>query len=602
MINVNNLSTEQQELIRLAKQGRNVLVDACIGSGKTTTIQVLCNEFPYKKILYLTYNKLLKTDAQSKIKNRNVHVQNYHGFAYGALYHQGITCGVSELIQVFNREKPCIKNYDMLVLDEYQDLEQELAEMLWYIKERNPYMQIIAVGDMKQKIYNKTTLNVPNFINNFLGNYEMLSFTKCFRLSENIAAKLGRVWEKKITGVNRNCEVQHMDIEQVEKFLSSQNPSDILCLGARTGDMSKVLNYLEEHYKDKFNKKTVYASIKDEDRGTTQPSSQTAIFTTFDSSKGLERPICVVFDFTYDYWSLRSGKPLTDYKILRNIFCVAASRGKEKIIFVRTEDKEPLTEKDLSTPFGEEKEFSKPFYISDMFDFKYKEDVEVCYSFLSTKKFVNKNDMNEIKIENMDSLIDLSPCIGIFEEANYFKDYNIDEQIRYAISKSERFFPEIKDEPTMQDKVLYLTMCETTYDRYVKQVKTPFISEEQAEYLSRRIRQLLTPYEIVQGDCEIEFEDRYGMPHNIIGRFDVLKNDIVYELKYVSELEHTHFLQAACYLVALGLKKARLWNIRNNEMYEITVPNKREFINAVVNCITKGVIDRNYDEVPQYLG
>ena len=38
------LSLEQKHLIELAKEGKNVLVDAYIGSGKTTTIQTLCNE------------------------------------------------------------------------------------------------------------------------------------------------------------------------------------------------------------------------------------------------------------------------------------------------------------------------------------------------------------------------------------------------------------------------------------------------------------------------------------------------------------------------------------------------------------------------------
>ena len=51
-IKVEDLSDEQQQMIRYAKNGYNVLVDACIGSGKTTTIQVLCNELKEKRILY----------------------------------------------------------------------------------------------------------------------------------------------------------------------------------------------------------------------------------------------------------------------------------------------------------------------------------------------------------------------------------------------------------------------------------------------------------------------------------------------------------------------------------------------------------------------
>lgn len=47
----NDLSTEQQDLVRLALEGKNVLYDACIGSGKTSTINVLCNEFDSCELL-----------------------------------------------------------------------------------------------------------------------------------------------------------------------------------------------------------------------------------------------------------------------------------------------------------------------------------------------------------------------------------------------------------------------------------------------------------------------------------------------------------------------------------------------------------------------
>lgn len=62
------LSEEQQSFVDKALEGNNILVDACIGSGKTTSIQYLCNQLPQtKSILYLTYNRLLKIDAKSKI-------------------------------------------------------------------------------------------------------------------------------------------------------------------------------------------------------------------------------------------------------------------------------------------------------------------------------------------------------------------------------------------------------------------------------------------------------------------------------------------------------------------------------------------------------
>lgn len=173
-----HLSDEQMLFVNNALLGQNILVDACIGSGKTTAIQYLCSTFPEtKQILYLTYNKLLKLDAKDKIKNKNVTVTNYHGFAYGILKRNGIQPNINDAIQLFNKMKPSIKAYDVLIIDEYQDIEQEFSELLEYVKVTNPAMQIIAVGDMAQKIFDKTTLDVPAFMEAFLGHHIKLSFT-----------------------------------------------------------------------------------------------------------------------------------------------------------------------------------------------------------------------------------------------------------------------------------------------------------------------------------------------------------------------------------------------------------------------------------------
>ncbi len=585
------LSDEQQLFIDQAKEGKNILVDACIGSGKTTAIQRLCCDFPESvNILYLTYNKLLKLDAKSKIKNKNVFVTNYHGFAYYVLQKYNIPASVSDLIQCFNLKKPDLDKYDVLIIDEYQDIEQEFAEMLEYIKSTNPQMQIIAVGDIDQKIYDKTTLDVISFINKFLENHIKLQFTNCFRISSNLADMLGRVWHKKINGINENCIVEQMSSDEVVEFLSKQEPKDILCLGSRTGELSDTLNELENNYSDKFNKRTVYASIQDDDAGATQPKKTSAIFTTFDSSKGMERKICVVFDFTESYWQVRIKKPQQSYEILRNIFCVAASRGKEKIIFVKNEEA-MLSEETLSEKTETNFKFNN-VNISDMFDFKYKEDVEKCFSLLRIEQ-LDYNGYNEIYIKNNDELIDLSPCIGIYQMAEFFNSYDIDKDIELEkmLSKNKKIYNEILKEDSIEKKILFLVSEETKQKRYRTQVNTPFVSQKSRAQLVDRLREKFSENENVQIQCKIPFYDKDGIKvFDAMGIADVVKEDTVYELKFVSELKHTHFLQCACYMIALNLDKGILWNTRNNKAYQIMIPNKDEFLDLVTNTITKGYI------------
>lgn len=596
------LSEEQQLFIEKALQGTNILVDACIGSGKTTAIQNLCNELPHtKRVLYLTYNKLLKLDAKSKIKKKNVTVTNYHGFAYMALRKSGVSVGISDLIQAFLQKKPPVEKYDVLIIDEYQDIEQELAELLQAIKDCNPAMQIIAVGDMEQKIYDKTTLQVEPFMKEFLGDHLRLRFTQCFRLSGGLATVLGRVWKKEIKGVNAHCKVEEMAEEDVIPYLSEQKPADILCLGARTGSMSDTLNILEEKYPQKFNKKTVYATISDNDSmGKTEPKADSAIFTTYDSSKGLERKICVIFDFTEGYWGVRISKPQQSYKILRNIFCVAASRGKEHIIFVKP-DEAMLSEKTLATS-QETNRKCEDLDMSEMFDFKYKEDVEKCFSHLKIRKLAAE-DHTAIAIRTADDLIDLSPCIGIYQEAAFLDNYQIEAAIKLKLQLNPEWFglyTEAVKNSSLDRKILFLVSLETKQKRYRTQVETPFVNEEQGALIKARLKTRLNQDEDAQVECRIDFYTQKDgeVRFSAKGFADVVKGDTVYELKFVSELTHEHFLQCASYMVALNLPKGILWNTRDNTAFAIEVPDRKAFLNAVTKTVTKGILESYYEPGP----
>lgn len=97
---------------------------------------------------------------------------------------------------------------------------------------------------------------------------------------------------------------------------------------------------------------------------------------------------------------------------------------------------------------------------------------------------------------------------------------------------------------------------------------------------------MFIPEEDVQEDCT--FPAPKGLEIN--GRIDVLKNNIIYELKYVSELQHTHFLQLACYLVSMNTPYGILWNTKNNQMWKVSVPDIGTFEKQVISTITK----RNY--------
>ena len=61
------------------------------------------------------------------------------------------------------------------------------------------------------------------------------------------------------------------------------------------------------------------------------------------------------------------------------------------------------------------------------------------------------------------------------------------------------------------------------------------------------------------------------------------------DIKAWRDANELHFIQCACYMLATGLPTGVLWNIRDNTMYEVEIPDRTAFLNAVVKCITKGV-------------
>lgn len=90
--------------------------------------------------------------------------------------------------------------------------------MLSNIVKANPQIQIVAVGDMHQKIYDFSSLDVLPFIEKLLNKYIKLSFTNCFRLPQNYAHKLGQVWKKEIIGTNNNCSIEYMSKTEIINF------------------------------------------------------------------------------------------------------------------------------------------------------------------------------------------------------------------------------------------------------------------------------------------------------------------------------------------------------------------------------------------------
>ena len=607
---------EQQRFLDLATGGRNVWVNACIGSGKTTAIQAACDALPDKKILYLTYNRRLLLEARAKIRNRNVHIHTFHSFAGTCLSQGGLSGlgGVADAPRLFCENVVRIPRYDVVMVDEYQDLKQDLGDMIWgifyleYACHKGHVPQLLMVGDMDQKIYDSTRFDARKDMARLfarMGGCEEMDFTTCFRLNAQHALQIGKAWNKSIVGANPDCRVwECSDLDAVIAKLAARDPRDVLVLGANSnGSRSSIQNRLEKDYPDRFNKHTVYSSLSDRDATTANlDTSQTAIFTTFDSAKGLERAICVVCDYTSGYLQSRLRHD-TPPAILKNMFLVAASRGKEEIIFYKPSWSKAklLAIADVGAITGKTNLDSGPAQISAAFDYRRDEDVLDCYDLLDIEEIEPSGQV--IPFERLDGMIELGVCAGIFAQACYFERFDVDGLVRSNLSRltvkgRAPALPLYDDDWPLQKKILYLTALETEQERYAKAARTDYVGKDVADAIAARLATRFAGDEPVEVRCGFDFNGFVANAgkqvlanKSVSGRADVVKDGVPWELKFVAELQREHYLQAALYSVALRTPEAMLWNLQDGKLCRIRIKDEKEFLKATCRCVTKGILD-----------
>lgn len=606
---------EQQSFLRSAEDGLDVLVDACIGSGKTTAIQAACGVLAGrgKRVLYLTYNRRLLEEARKRIDPKDADVETFHSFGGRMLNAAHEYAGSErEVPMAFVSRLKSMPRYDAVVVDEYQDLSEDLKDMLWHVIRLsvNGYgfaPQFLMVGDRDQKIMDHTSIDAQAAARELMAflsmahgrEHEEMMFTRCFRLGADYAAKIGQAWGKSIVGMNPACETKKMSLGSAAAFLAKFEPKDILVLGNNMswGKRVELQNLLESRWSKKFNKDTVYSSVTDRDgdrRGL--DTSECAVFTTYDSAKGMERKVCVVCNFDPGYLDARL-KHQTDRKVLKNLFLVAASRGKDYNIILSDGRAETLTFSRIAAVDGDVPADMRPDYMSTMFDFKFREDVDRCLEMVRTETVQGPG--NEIEATSSVGQIDLSPCVGYYAQAVYFEGYDIDGAIDDAWQEraAKGNFPKLPlpdGRWPLWRKVLYLTALTTGQERYFRQVDKPYISKKASDALCARLGERLGSGDASERPCQAVFRGikdkltgKSGGEKILLGRMDVMRNGMPWELKFVQSPKAEHVLQAAVYAACCGSESAALWNIRTDELLDVQVPDREAFLSAVLSCISK---------------
>ncbi len=143
-------SAEQQLILSSVLDGHNIKVSAVAGSGKTTTMLLICKALAdSKRVLALTYNARLKDEMRAKIDKlglRNAEAHSYHAFF--VRYYGAKCCTDNGIMDTINRdEKPRTSfRFGCVIVDEVQDMTplyfkavkkliKDMTNQVWEIKE-----------------------------------------------------------------------------------------------------------------------------------------------------------------------------------------------------------------------------------------------------------------------------------------------------------------------------------------------------------------------------------------------------------------------------------------------------------------------------------
>lgn len=339
-------SEEQKAAIRSLVVG-NIAVDSVAGSGKTTTILFAAKIFPKRRTILFTYNAKLKAETRDKVaalEIDNLEVHSYHSFC---VKHVNPACYTDAgILRFFTPEN--LPQYDMIVVDEAQDMSPMYHRIVQTLMTANPSANIIVLGDKFQSIYafngadsRYITLTEGVFNNNHAWTRTKLhtSYRVTHQISAFVNYALGR---NHMSAIKAGASVRYLFSDfnatkvaaEVKAYLLEYKPSDIFILapsvrGGPKSPVTKLSNALSAAGH------SIYMPNSDDSVGL-DPDLLKAklVFSTFHQAKGLERKVVIVMGFDASYYTYYNKA--ADAAVCPNELYVAITRASERLTVVHS--------------------------------------------------------------------------------------------------------------------------------------------------------------------------------------------------------------------------------------------------------------------------
>lgn len=348
-------SAEQRQILLAFERRHNIVCRAVYGAGKTTTLLMCAARRPAAACLLLTYNKGLQLDVSGRAR-AGMGVMTYHaaaGKAYGRVVPNDDV--FRAVVRAAPPTPPC---FDVLLLDEAQDMSVEYYAFVRWLLVANPGAQLIVVGDERQAI-NEYRGSRSEFLSEAARLYETYAaprpWSECtLSVSHRLTPSTARFLNRHllggfnvVTGGNtRNADLRPIyaaartkaDITlalatQVRTAVQTYGAAGVFVLAPSVRNLTNSNSPLADLVRRHLAGIPAYVAGHDDAKVDSDLIAGKLAILSFNASKGRERPcvILVGLDETYfDYFD----KAWANEAAIPNVLTVAASRASARLVIV----------------------------------------------------------------------------------------------------------------------------------------------------------------------------------------------------------------------------------------------------------------------------
>ena len=362
---MNPPSDEQQDIIDSVAEGKNVVVDACAGSGKSTTVLSCAKALHSLKFVQITFNKMLQEEVKhsvDKLQLENIQIFTYHGLAvkyYNSSCHNDM--GIRRVLTDKADPRVSITPFQVLVLDETQDMTKIYYDIIWkFLIDMKGPIQLLILGDEKQALYEfkgadtRFLTMAETCWSKFphLKNPEFIS--KKLQMSYRITDPMRDFVNKGMFGNERirSCKpglpvvyFKH-SIYKFAAILHSRIQTLVLREHAKYEDFfillrsiksSNLIVQLMENYLVERGVPCFIPNSDDKDEMDARVIKNKVVFSTFHASKGRQRPYVFVLGFDDSHFTYFASDK--DPNECPNEFYVACTRATKMLFVLECKDR-----------------------------------------------------------------------------------------------------------------------------------------------------------------------------------------------------------------------------------------------------------------------